>query len=45
MICLLFGAIGLLAAGFAGVAIGVLVAFVVEFMWAALRQLNHCSCT
>ena len=37
MIYLLFGAIGFLAAGFNGVAIGVIVAFVVEFIWAVVR--------
>tara|TARA_R110000764_G_scaffold164896_1_gene251903 strand:+ start:592 stop:705 length:114 start_codon:yes stop_codon:yes gene_type:complete len=37
MIYLLFGAIGFLAAGFTGVAIGVIVAFVVEFIWAVVR--------
>ena len=34
MIYLLFGAIGFLAAGFSGVAIGVIV---VEFIWAVMR--------
>ena len=33
MIYLLFGAIGFLAAGFTGVAIGVIVAVVIEFIW------------
>ena len=37
MIYLLFGAIGFLAAGFTGVAIGVIVAFVIEFIWAVIR--------
>jgi len=37
MIYLLFGAIGFLAAGFTGVAIGVIVAFVIEFVWAVVR--------
>ena len=37
MIYLLFGAIGFLAAGFSGVAIGVIVAIVVEFIWAVVR--------
>ena len=37
MIYLLFGAIGFLAAGFSGVAIGVIVAFVIEFIWAVIR--------
>ena len=37
MIYYLFGAIGFLAAGFTGVAIGVIVAFVIEFIWAVLR--------
>lgn len=37
MIYLLFGAIGFLAAGFSGVAIGVIVAVVVEFIWAVIR--------
>tara|TARA_R110000751_G_scaffold74641_1_gene150706 strand:- start:775 stop:888 length:114 start_codon:yes stop_codon:yes gene_type:complete len=37
MIYLLFGAIGFLAAGFTGVAIGVIVAFVIEFIWAVVR--------
>jgi len=37
MIYLLFGAIGFLAAGFSGVAIGVIVAFVIEFIWAVVR--------
>jgi len=37
MIYLLFGAIGFLAAGFTGVAIGVIVAFVVEFIWSVIR--------
>tara|TARA_R110002126_G_scaffold247334_2_gene390232 strand:- start:831 stop:944 length:114 start_codon:yes stop_codon:yes gene_type:complete len=32
MIYLLFGAIGFLAAGFTGIAIGVIVAFVIEFI-------------
>ena len=34
---LLFGAIGFLAAGFTGVAIGVIVAVVIEFIWAVVR--------
>ena len=34
---LLFGAIGFLAAGFTGVAIGVIVAFVIEFIWVVVR--------
>lgn len=33
----LFGAIGFLAAGFTGVAIGVIVAFVIEFIWEVVR--------
>ena len=37
MIYLLFGAIGFLAAGLTGVAIGVIVAFVIEFIWAVVR--------
>ena len=37
MIYLLFGAIGFLAGGFTGVAIGVIVAFVIEFIWAVVR--------
>ena len=37
MIYLLFGAIGFLAAGFTGVAIGVILAFVIEFIWAVIR--------
>ena len=37
MIYLLFGAIGFLAAGFTGVAIGVIVAVVIEFIWAVVR--------
>ncbi len=37
MIYLLFGAIGFLAAGFSGAAIGVIVAVVVEFIWAVVR--------
>jgi len=37
MIYLLFGAIGFLAAGFTGVAIGVIVAIVIEFIWAVVR--------
>ena len=36
MIYLLFGAIGFLAAGFTGVAIGVIVAVVIEFIWAVV---------
>ena len=37
MIYLLFGAIGFLAGGFTGVAIGVIVAVVIEFIWAVVR--------
>tara|TARA_R110000782_G_scaffold252820_1_gene340736 strand:- start:242 stop:355 length:114 start_codon:yes stop_codon:yes gene_type:complete len=37
MIYLLFGAIGFLAAGFTGVAIGVIVAVVIEFIWEVVR--------
>ena len=38
MIYLLFGAIGFLAAGFTGVAIGVIVAVVIEFVCAAVAR-------
>ena len=34
---ILFGAIGFLAAGFTGVAVGLIVAFVVEFVWSVVR--------
>ena len=37
MTYLLFGSIGFLAAGFTGVAIGLIVAVVVEFIWAVVR--------
>ena len=37
MIYLLFGAIGFLAGGFTGVAVGVIVAVVIEFIWAVAR--------
>ena len=38
MIYLLFGAIGFLAGGFTGAAIGVVVAVVVEFVFAAVER-------
>ena len=37
MIYLIFGAIGFLAAGFSGAAIGVIVAAAVEVIWVVIR--------
>jgi|GEM_PF-4753317 len=37
MIFLIFGAIGYLVAGFMGVAIGVIIACVTEFVWRVIR--------
>ena len=38
MIYLLFGAIGFLAAGFTGVAVGLIVVIVVEFIWSVFDE-------